>query len=46
MKMIASTNSILANPAALDAIPPKPKTAAIMAMMRKVKDHLSMTGIF
>lgn len=41
--IIANTNNILANPAALDAIPPNPKIAAMIAMIRKVTDHLSMT---
>ena len=35
-KTINKKNKILAMPAALAAIPPNPKTAAIMAMIRKV----------
>jgi hypothetical protein len=36
-------NSIFAIPAALAAIPPKPSTAAIRAMIRKVKAQLSIS---
>lgn len=35
-KTINTKNKIFAMPAALAAIPPNPKTAAIMAMIRKV----------
>jgi len=36
---INNPNKNLAMPAALEAIPPKPKTAAIMATIKKVTDQ-------
>jgi hypothetical protein len=49
-EMIKSTmkikNNILAIPAALAAIPKKPKMPAIIAITRKISVHLSMSLIF
>lgn len=38
-----TTNKTLATQAAVPAIPPKPRTAAMIAMTRKVKAQLNMT---
>lgn len=39
-------NKVLATDAAPAAIPPKPKTAATIAMTKNIADHLSMTKDF
>jgi hypothetical protein len=40
---MAMKKSTFAMPAAVDAIPPKPNTAATSATSRKIKAHFSMS---
>ena len=39
-------NNVLAIPAAPDAIPVNPKTAAMSAITKKIADHFNMTLVF
>ncbi len=38
-------NTILAIPTAVDAIPPKPNTPAIIAMIKKIKTQLNIKNL-